>query len=523
MLCAATYSGTCGEKLNWSFDDETSVLNITGSGAMTNWNAGENVPWYSIHLKIKSIVFPEGLTTIGNYAFLRCYSLASIELPQSLTAVGSYSFSKCTKLSSIVIPDGVISIGAKAFSECSAVTSISIPGSVVSIGESAFYYCSALTTIEIPTGIQSIGDKAFNSCGALTTISIPNTVQYIGEQAFTGCRVLTGVNIPASVTIIGENAFSSCNALNYINVNDGNPNYASEDGVLFDKNKETLILYPAGNARSSYTIPNSVTTIKQRAFIYCRNLLSVTIPNNVTDIEDEAFIYCTSMTSINIPTGINEIGFEMLYGCSSLTSLKIPNNITSIGEAAMGWCSSLSSLILPAGITSIGNGAFYHCVSLTSVTCKSTTPPTIGEDVFGEMDTNIPLYVPAGSIELYQAANGWSEFNNILAIEEIATQEGEYNILYIDKNSEELHNETATLHVPVAPTIEGFTFLRWDVIAGQLSDGIVIQAIYTANVPTEAPAAYTNPANPAQKLIRNGNVYILTGDKTYTVTGQEVK
>ena len=99
-----------------------------------------------------------------------------------------------------------------------------------------------------------------------------------------------------------------------------------------------------------------------------------------------------------------------------------------------------------------------------------------------------------------------------------------YSMTFINgQNSEEIFDEIVSIKVPAAPAITGFTFLKWEIVSGDLADGFVIQAVYTANTPTEAPAVYTNPTNPAQKLIRNGNVYILTDDKTYTVTGQEVK
>ena len=99
-----------------------------------------------------------------------------------------------------------------------------------------------------------------------------------------------------------------------------------------------------------------------------------------------------------------------------------------------------------------------------------------------------------------------------------------YSMTFVNgQNSEEIFDEIVTIKVPAAPTIAGFTFLKWEIVSGDLADGFIIQAVYTPNTPTDAPAVFTNPANSAQKLIRQGNVYILTGDKTYTITGQAVK
>ena len=127
-------------------------------------------------------------------------------------------------------------------------------------------------------------------------------------------------------------------------------------------------------------------------------------------------------------------------------------------------------------------------------------------------------------MEAYKTADQWSSFFNVLPIEEtVETIEADYNVVYTGHDNNELSSEFITLHVPVAPEIEGFTFLKWQVVAGDLENGIVIEAVYTADSSISAPAVYTDPANPAQKLIREGNVYILKGDKTYSITGQEVK
>ena len=166
------------------------------------------------------------------------------------------------------------------------------------------------------------------------------------------------------------------------------------------------------------------------------------------------------------------------------------------------------------------------------MTNYAITPQSINSSVF--LDVNIStcvLNVPKESVSLYQATNVWKEFTNIVGVdvpgedpeEPIGTVEGDYTINYVDKDSQALYNHVVTLYVPVAPAITGFTFLRWETVAADIKLGITIQAVYQAEEPTSAPAVYTNPANPAQKLIKNGNVYILTDDKTYTITGQAVK
>jgi hypothetical protein len=208
----------------------------------------------------------------------------------------------------------------------------------------------------------------------------------------------------------------------------------------------------------------------------------------------------------------------------------IPNSVTSIGDWAFYGCTGLTSITIPNSVTSIGWAAFHYCTGLSSVTNYASTPQTIYSSVFDDVNiSTCTLYVPAGSVDAYKAADVWKEFGKIEALDEtpgedpVETIPGDYSIYYVDKENQELSDEVVTLHVPVAPVITGFTFVRWQAFADDIKDGITIQAVYQADESSSAPAVYTNPANPAQKLIRNGNVYILTEDKTYTITGLQVK
>ena len=265
-----------------------------------------------------------------------------------------------------------------------------------------FYRNSNIKSVIIENSVTSVGDSAFEYCTNLTSVKIPNSVTSIGDYAFDGCTSLTSVTIPNSVTSIGLGAFSDCTSLTSIEVSDNNKNYASVDGVLFNKDKSELITYPAGKADSEYVIPNSVTNIGDFAFYGCTSLTIVTIPNSVISILLGTFDDCTSLTSIDvekdnptylsqdgvlfnkdkselitypagktdstyiIPDGVTIIAYAF-DSCKNLTRVTIPNSVTNIGNGAFEDCTSLTSINIGNSVTSIGNDAFSGCTSLKDV------------------------------------------------------------------------------------------------------------------------------------------------------------
>lgn len=518
------------------------------------------------------------VTSISDRSF-STYGITSITIPNSITSIGEYAFTYCHKLKSVYIADIVawcaISFHGKEsnpmyqasdlYLNYELITNLVIPNSVTSIGEYAFYGCTNLTSIELPNSVTSIGDYAFYGCSSLTSLEIPNSVTSIGWYAFRNCSSLTSVSIPESVTTIGlGGTFQGCTELNIVKWNakeckiEANTNnsyyppfYNLENitAFLFGENVTHIpaciccglsgldkISLPLGvksigfsafrlcSKITSIEIPDNVTNIEESAFRDCSNLTSINIPITVESIKDNTFSGCKKLTIIDFHQSIKDIGRKAFYKCANLTSLNLPG-VTSIGDSAFADCSSLTSVEFPSALKSIGDYAFADCQFIESIKNHAERPQNLSSstNAFKNVDQAIcTLYVPEESVDLYKRAAVWKDFY-IESIPETQPQAVECKISYLDKNDYELDAETIKLHFPEAPELENFTFMGWQPIAAIINGEIKLQAIYKSNT-SDAPSVVTNPSNPAQKLIRNGSVYILTDDsRTYTLTGQLVK
>ena len=577
-LCATTtmfadmVTGSCGGNLRWSYDTNTRILSITGTGRMNNYNYVEdksgnyflNRPWESYSQEIDSLYIQEGVASIGDNAFAELFPLTSVSIPNSVTSIGGGAFYGC-RLTSVSIPNSVTSIGDGAFYGCTRLTSATIGNSVTSIGGYAFKECEGLTKVNYMGDAKGWNSIDFDNVGyanpicysrnlylnnvLLTDLVFPDGVTEI-SNAFAEDTCITSVSIPNSVTSIGGYAFYGCTGL------------------------------------TSVTIPNSVTSIGSYAFAWCKGLTSVTIPNSVTSIGEWTFYECEGLTSVTIPNSVTSIGEEAFYDCTGLTSATIGNSVTSIGEKAFFGCTNIETVMFGKNVQNIGNYAFYGCKNIYEMTVKATKVPNVYESSsFYGVSENAELHVPAESVKKYKIHPVWGLFNVITAIPCVVTLycdnvmgavsgAGSYqaneqvtitatpNIGYRFRNwsdgittnprtivvvgdttltaeFEEMATTEHTVSIVVdaeqngavqmvltAVPDDGYRFINW-------SDGntdnprtIMVTEDMTLTAKFEATSveaieevADNQPAT-TQKIVHDGQVYILRDGKTYTVVGQ---
>ena len=427
-------------------DFEYSVL-YDGTVEITDYNG--NAKTVDIPEKIDG----KSVTSIGDEAFRFCRNLTSITIPDSVTGIGRSAFFYCENLFNLTIGDDVTYIGSSAFSGCRSLTDITIPDGVDEIGWYAFDGCVSLKNVNvksgnnrytsvngilfnkdksklvlypagktdkiynIPESVTDIGRYAFDRCVSLTNVAISNNMDYIGNYAFNDCINLTDIIIPDSVTLIDSFAFKGCTSLTEIKVATKNANYVSINGVLYNKNKTTLMCYPAGKKDKNYKIFEGVKSIDASAFEDCTSLTSIAIPDSVTEIDGCAFKGCTSLYAVTIPNGVTCINFETFMNCTSLTSITIPNNVTSIRDSTFEGCTSLTSITIPNGVTYIGNEAFINCISLTNIKISDSLT-VIGELTFRNCANLTSITIPDGVTSI-----GYNAFEYCTSLKSITIPE----------------------------------------------------------------------------------------------------
>jgi PKD repeat protein len=287
-----------------------------------------------------SFVIPTNVTTIGPSAFAASYNLSGVTIPEGVTNIGATGFGYCFSLTNVTIPASVTSVGPDTFINChnlpaievaAGSTSFSSMGGVLfdKTGTTLLEYPTGLDgSYAIPSGVTTIGTNAFVLCDGVPDVTFPASVTSIDDGAFSDCSALTNLTLGAGVGYISMSAFAGSDNLLAINVNSSNPNLSSLNGVVFNKNQTTLLLFPTGFT-GSYTTPSTVTSIAQNAFEDCK-LTEVMITGNVTSLGLDAFQGCGNLTNATMAEGVGIIGIFAFADCPKLATVTIPASVSNL-------------------------------------------------------------------------------------------------------------------------------------------------------------------------------------------------
>jgi hypothetical protein len=278
----------------------------------------------------------------------------------------------------------VTKIGDYAFCMLNDLIHVSIPSSIRSIGFGAFSGCSKLESIDIKEGLLEIRQESFRDCVSLRSVLLPSGLESIGFDAFGGCQELTSMIIPASVSDIHMTSFYGCNSLGSLIVEEGNSVYDSRYNCnAIVKTADNMLLIGCMNT----DIPESITCIGEKAFMFCQGLSEIVVPESVREIGKYAFEGCTNLRKLTMSEGLQTIRWGAFWNCG-LTTVTVPASVREIEPGAF-WMSGLATL------TSLIEEPF-EVDKICNLDAYQTT-----------------LYVPAGTIEKYRATPDWNQFAEI--------------------------------------------------------------------------------------------------------------
>ena len=502
---------------------------------------------YAKHLYINgvavnSLVIPNNINVIGKYVFYNCTGLTSVTIPNSVTLIGESAFRGCSGLTSIVVENGNTVYDNR--NNCDAIIETAtntlivgcqntiIPNSVTSIGYGAFFYCSGLTSMTIPNSVTNIGGQAFEGCSGLTSVRwnakncnsynfgdkvasfiFGDEVEVIPASLCSGMKRLSSIRIPVKVKSIGKDAFKGCDSI-------------------------ASVIWNAKNC-NSYNFGSQV-----ESFLFGEDVES--IPNTL----------CSGM--------------------SQLTSIVIPNSVKKIGNDAFNGCSNLQTLTLGENVATYGSSAFSGCSALTSIYNYRKTPVALSAEVFKNVDYfACTLYVLEGSVDMYKSErSSWKDFfYNIEPISatpmstgdniQVTPTDNTANIVWPKVNGAETYelvikdksgnvictlifnangqltsiafNAPARNNAPQQTQAAGFAFTVTGLNSGTNYDLVMTSKNSNGETIQTKTVSFTTTGNAqsvenilggnaqSTKIFRNGQIYILRGEKTYTLQGQEGK
>ena len=252
----------------------------------------------------------------------------------------------------------------------------------------------------------------------MSALIIPDGIESIGKGTFKDCANLTEIHLPASVIDVEQGTFDECISLTAIEVDKDNMRYMSEEGVLYDRKRLSVVRMPRAGIKSEVRLPEWVRSIDAGAFKDCRNLRGITIPCGVAKIGASAFYGCRSIEEFLLPSTVEEYGEGAFEECEGLKHFAIPMGCKEIPKSMFSWCNRLEEVAIPSSVEKIGSWAFGGCTHLRKVDIPSAVTE-IGYGAFRDCHSLASFHLPSGLTEIKGET-----FNSCSNMEFVAIPEG---------------------------------------------------------------------------------------------------
>ena len=477
-----------------SFDfSQTNVKSITFGNSVTRIPDGI----CSGQSNLSKLEFlSDEITEIGANAFNGCSSLSFIQhFPDSLQKIKANAF-KNAPLISITIPVNVNEIGANAFSGCNPkivywnadgssldpsnmdfgnrleelylgeqvkvihpylfrdqtkIKEVYIPSGRIKTG--AFMGCSGLQKLSFGIGVTKFDGTAFKNCANISgALILPDALDTIPTGAFDNCTKISSVTIGKNVKKIS--GFSGCTGIK----------------TVYNFSYMSLVAHSGGVDNPAYyadKVYNNMELQGEYLFSgtsligYMGHSAAITLPadykGSTYRIGEQTFAGAKQLSSVTIPEAVVEIGKSAFDGCTGLSSMTIPNSVTKVEEKAFNGCSNIATISFGANLTQLGANALAGCTSIQEINCSAVMPPTANANTFSNVPTSATLNIPAGSLNAYQSAQGWSQFTNIVETNLVNTTGVTLSATTLNLKK----GEEAVLYANVTPSNASYKTVTW--------------------------------------------------------------
>lgn len=473
------------------------------------------------------------VNTIGNAAFYNCGNIKSVVFEQGLETIGNEAFRWCNQTVFGDLPYSITTIGDRAFDNCSGITNLTIPENCKSIGIEAFLWCREILRIELPSSLTSIGDYAFRGCEKLSTVIsriedpfvieenvfrretwMQDTQEYEYSPSHANLYVPEGT-LSKYKAIKGWTMFAGMYEGDLLETTIGALKY-----IYFPSDHTAMVI--AGNYASlkEVEIPGTVEIegsnyqvreIGAGAFKDCSQIQKITIGYGVEVVGYEAFRSCADADFGTLPSSIRKIDDFGFWNCNLFKELEIPEGVETIGASAFASCVGLQKVILPNSVTSVGERAFENNSRLSIVVSHISEPFYIHNDVFGKTQYDestqqnyytpcgARLYVPEGTLVKYKALEGWTMFVGMFEGEIVEARVGDLTYSYNSsskmatvvrgENYSELNKK---ITIPTSVEIEGETYQVKDIAAQAFYNTPITSLVFEGGLESIDIEAFAN-------------------------------